>query len=244
MRFFILTIFFLHLLSVNQIIAKTKEPLIEQFFPKDADAYFSEFDKGYFKQYLLLSNFPKNSNGNIQIKRLASPNIEKLGAFTFDEEGSFVYVISARGFLPGERATFQFVNENGKVIAEKSIFPNPLIATSEEATFTIEAELKGISYSFKILKAKSSEKFDITSVSHGKSNTTQCTYANGIEVFPRVKGFDGGIAKVIVTRKENGDKAALVLMWGKEIPKYFMNAHLEAHPEWREKLELMEGKNK
>lgn len=240
MRFFILNrllaTLVLPLLCISKIIAETKEPLLEQCVPADDDININKFDKDYSKQCYLLSNFPKNSKIYIRTKRFVSPNVEKMGPFTVNEKGSLLYVISARGYLPGERVLFQFVNKKGKVILQKSLFPNPLVATSEEATFTVEAELKGISYSLRIPNAKSGEKFEIASLTHCKLNTIQCIYANEINVFPGLKGFDGGITKITLIRKENGDKATLDLMWGNELVKYFMNAQLTAHPEWADKL--------
>ncbi len=181
-----------------------------------------------------LVNFPKEEQMVLEVKRMASltpTTYETLKTFTVHEEGVIetgdhkqqpALVVTSRGFLPGERATFRFRTLDNTLSKEVSLYPKPMIARDKNGQTALRAELVSIVptvYQIELLNMKEDEAYLFVSQSGGQIVKSNAHFHTGtpINYTPENDGrLKGGTSRVEI-RKKSGDVIVVSFPWGSEL---------------------------
>lgn len=189
--------------------------------------------QGCAQYRMVLENFPVNRQIMISMRRVIQeyPRVFRTNeTISIDEQGLIqfgkhlkvrIYGLDPQGFAPGERVEYRFEDQHQQ-LCQVSYIPKPIVATSKEGTFTMEAELLTFApiTTWRLLfqGLEEGEVFSLISNSCGEILTKQSPYdSNGMYILaPDVKGKEGGTDEVTV-RRSSGDEAFLSLPWGTRI---------------------------
>lgn len=189
----------------------------------------------------LFTEFPTNKDFYLCYDRVCkNPGLKKINKLSIDTDGVItvddtlkvmICSIDKEIFVPGEMVKYCCVDPEGYLIAETSTIPQRLKTNSKDGSFSIEAQLMGITPAYYIIKCKGiqeGEKIEMVSMSGDEVRKNQFVYEkkNKISVSPDIKGKKGGTGCVMITRS-SGDHAILELMWGEEIALHLLNQYVD-----------------
>ncbi len=186
------------------------------------------FDAGYHKTLLRLHDLPEGEAFVFVMHRPCLDVTQRLPVLretlTSNAQKMGVtepfFVISSRGFLPGEKIEMRVENMKGESISPLiEFFPEPLMVSSQVDTGQITAEFIGRdSYALHLKGFTEGEVYTFDSRSFGERMRYQCTYAEseGQTYSPSVMGYQGGIAELVIVRK-NGEQLRMMFPWGNKL---------------------------
>lgn len=202
------------------------------------------FDPGHHKTIIRISELPKDEAIVLKWKRplvakktqrkevpkdLFSEFAELLG------EENPAFLLSSKGFLPGEKITFSLETTGGTAIGQSlEFFPQPLIQETRSGESKLIAELSSLSpstYEITFEGIPSFETLIMSSFSSGEKlvNTFQYRKGSCIGLMPGVVGKEGGSCKLSIQRQK-GEKFQLDLPWGNDLLKHLGGECLPAVP--------------
>lgn len=195
----------------------------------------NKIDSGHYKTLINMSAMPAGLkfsvvNDRAAINSLGKPTVEQ---FTREDltmvrsaTGELVpcFVVSGKGFLPGERVTFNFLCEDGTASAI-SLIPYPLHDRNEKGDAFVSAELKGthpVAYEITAQGFKDGEELEFITTAGKAKETFTVKYQEGkpFGYLPSIK--KGGLKGVshLEIKRENGDVFTFDLPWGYELNRY------------------------
>jgi len=192
------------------------------------------FDHGHHKTIIRISELPKDEAVVLKWKRplvtqkthteeCRKEQFLKIAEFLGEENPAFL--LSSKGFLPGEKITFSLETTGGTAIGQPlEFFPQPLIQETRSGESKLIAELSSLSpstYEITFEGIPSFETLIMSSFSSGEKlvNTFQYRQGSCIGLMPGVVGKEGGSCKLSIQRQK-GEKFQLDLPWGDDLLKH------------------------
>ncbi len=193
-----------------------------------------KFDKGHYKTLINMEAMPPGlkftvSNDRELIGAMGKQTVE---SFTREQlttvrspSGALIpcFVVSGKGFLPGEKVKMKFECEDGQ-ISTVDIIPYPIHDCNEKGDAFVCAELKKTKpYAYNIIANgfEDGEELELNTVAGKATETVKVTYQRGkpIPYLPNIKKGQRGTSHLAIKR-QNGDVFDLDLPWGYELSKY------------------------
>lgn len=195
----------------------------------------NEIDSGHYKTLINLKDMPAGLKFTVinDRKLVNALGQETVVGFTRDDltkirstTGEMIpcFVISGKGFLPGERVTVKFACEDGTV-SSVDVVPYPLYDRNEKGDVIFHAELKNmkpVGYEITGAGLKDGEELEFSTVAGKTKESFKVKYeeGKGIAYLPNIKkGGLSGTSHLVITR-ENGEKFDFNLPWGTQLSKY------------------------
>jgi hypothetical protein len=195
----------------------------------------SSVDSGHYKTLINLKDMPAGLKFTVinDRKLVNALGQETVKGFTRDDltkvrstNGEMVpcFVISGKGFLPGERVTVKFACEDGTV-SSVDVVPYPLYDRNEKGDVIFHAELKNTApagYEITADGLNEGEELEFLTTAGKSKETFKVKYqeGKGIAYLPSIKkGGLSGTSHLVITR-ENGEQFNFDLPWGTEFSKY------------------------
>jgi len=192
------------------------------------------FDSGQHKTIIRILELPKAEAyvfkwerplvaKKAQCKEIPKNLFSEVAALLGEENPAFL--LSSKGFLPGEKITFSLETQGGTVIGQPlEFFPQPLIQENRSGESKLIAELSSLSpstYEITFEGIPSFETLIMSSFSSGEKlvNTFQYRQGSCIGLMPGVVGKEGGSCKLSIQRQK-GEKFQLDLPWGDDLLKH------------------------
>lgn len=193
------------------------------------------FDAGCHKTILRIHDYPYGKNFVFEwerplfkkkpaVRRRLTINQLKNNAELINERTP-LFVISSRGFLPGEQVMFTLKTADGFVKTKVfNHFPHPLFVRDKADQAGVFAELESIeptAYSLWLIGFKMNEKLKYTGVSGNDKISAELVYTHPTRCLyvPKLDFVLGGTALVTVER-ESGVRLSLPIVWGNEFIPY------------------------
>ena len=194
----------------------------------------NDFDSGHYKTIINMSNMPAGVKFTVLNDRAAIGSLGQQTVDTFAREdlttvtsptGEKIpcFVVSGKGFLPGERVTLKFQAEDGSV-STVNVQPYPLYDRNYKGDAFIFAELKDIkpvSYELVGKGLKDGEELEFITTAGKAKETFKVKYEAGkpMVYLPNIKKGRSGNSHLIIKR-ENGETFDLYLPWGIQLTKF------------------------
>lgn len=188
-------------------------------------------DPGFLKCLISFHEIPGHSPYSILMKRGNGEFVPCSGredamslAVSKIMKTPFFYLVSAKGFLPGEKVTFRLTSKDKDVFKEVSLYPRPLVLRkpSGELLFkaTFASSLQDITmYNIEISGIDEKEKFDFLSLSGKEKMNHPLQGPVVMNYMPSVIGESGGVSQIFLNFKD-GSSYKVELPWGMELVKY------------------------
>jgi hypothetical protein len=192
------------------------------------------FDPGYHKTIIRISELTEHESYVLKWHRPlldkkdhsqeCSKNLFLNISKHLGEDGT-AFVMTSKGFLPGEKITLSIETKAGTKIGQPlEFFPQPLIQEMRSGKSKLIAELSAVSpsrYEITFEGISSFETLVINSFSSGEKLVNEFQYRQGscIGLTPGVIGKEGGSCELSIKR-QHGDKFRVNLPWGKELSKH------------------------
>jgi len=240
MRLLICLFFFQTLSGLDFNALDSPQIKIVDFTPDlvEADPYIqieNSLDPGYRKYFLEFHGFPTDREIIISIRRIISKDREKwypvekicirnTGMIMINGSPSgHLFLLSGRGFLPGERIQLRFATAEGDFSQESSLIPNPLLVKNKAETIVMEAELIEVDpalYSVTFPGLPQREQLTVHAVFNNMCTAPYKHQASEVLSFsPNAEGRTGGESELIITRKQ-GQRFRMSLPWGTRFYHY------------------------
>jgi hypothetical protein len=194
-----------------------------------------ELDPGYPKTLLVFRHFPKDKEFAVLVERSIVKGSEKvtMARLTIHQDGSLwmgetphvpYFIISARGFLPGEEVDWHFETEDRTFTHVIKLIPNPIKVELPNQDLSGEAILVSLTpafYRIKLQGIKEGATVNMSSTSGLERLTHSFPWKQGdwIQYSPDVVGKKGGASRLIFAL-ETGEKVQFTLPWGRELLGY------------------------
>lgn len=195
----------------------------------------NKIDSGHYKTLINMKDMPAGLKFTVinDRKLINALGHETVSSFTRDDltkirsaTGELVpcFVVSGKGFLPGERVTLKFACEDGTT-STVSVVPYPLYDRNEKGDVVIHAELKNMQpagYEITGAGLKDGEELEFTTTAGKSKETFKVKYqeGKGIAYLPNIKkGGLSGTSHLVISR-ENGEKFDFDLPWGTQFAKF------------------------
>lgn len=191
-------------------------------------------DKGHFKTLINMSNMPSGKPYTVINDRpvIKSRNIVTVESFTKEDltiahmpDGKVApcFVVSGKGFLPGERMRVSFQCE-GEEPSTITLHPNPLYDWNDNCDALIVADLinmKPTVYELTAKGLKNGEKLEFINLVGRSEDVLHVTYdeSKPMRFIPNVKKAFGGTSHLTIVR-ENGEVFELYLPFGMELSRH------------------------
>ncbi len=218
-------------------VAQTKTPgHFTQLTPELAKIYGKEadlaMDPGHTKWLILFNEVAGEPPYTLQVTRIKPPKSildKKLDTESISKPKQakvpLAFVISARGFLPGEEVTFRISSNNTKIFRDVKLCPRPLVLTKENGEILAEAKLdftnaEMTNYQIHISGVGKTERYAIRSRSGPERIPAQfVTGPQMIGFSPDVVGMKGGICNLEIHLRDQSVHR-MELPWGTELQRY------------------------
>lgn len=233
--------------------APIKSPGIK-LLPYSED-YIDEFDVGFRKWIVVFENFNAENLDSCEMQRSFSFHPEELGSFVsirnylkadvlFSNnapliktksgasiafpEHSFILVLSAKGFLPGEKITLRAKTMTSSDYEMISFCPRPITVTDTHGKELIFAQLQALNpTSYEMNIAYDPKNPLIRFCSHSEKERLSNFFFQQEPIVmgysPDVHGKEGGFSLVRLTY-QNGDTYELEFPWGNELNPYMLGS--------------------
>lgn len=194
----------------------------------------NDFDSGHYKTLINMSEMPAGVKFSVINDRelIGALGTETVTSFTREDLTSIrsatgelipCFVISGKGFLPGETVAVKFKAEDGTV-SSINVCPYPLYDRNEKGDAFIHVELKKMQpvvYELVGEGLKDGEELEFTTIAGKATETFKIKYREGkpMSYLPNIKKGLSGNSHLVITR-ENGEKFDLYLPWGNHLSKY------------------------
>lgn len=194
----------------------------------------NDFDSGHYKTVINMKNMPAGVKFTVFNDRAAIGSLGQQTVDTFSREdlttikstsGEQIpcFVISGKGFLPGETVTVKFQAEDGTV-SSIDVQPYPLYDRTHSGDASIVAVLKDIkpvSYELIGKGLKNGEELEFITTAGKATETFKVKYEEGkpMVYLPNIKKGRSGNSHLVIKR-ENGEVFDLYLPWGIQLTKY------------------------
>lgn len=189
-------------------------------------------DPGFTKWCVLFHDIPGNPPYLFEQKRLVQriPNFyypipdptSEVILESKNRNKPTAMVVSARGYLPGEKITIRLSSKDA--YREVTFCPRPLLLKKESGELLVQATLVCADpghtlYNLDICGVGKHEKYKL--ISHSKNEILSHNVEGPVQcgISPEVVGEKKGIAKAIL-KFENGTSYSLELPWGYELLEY------------------------
>lgn len=187
---------------------------------KDLD---TAYDPGFGKYALRFAGAPKNAAITVSLERLgASGKAAERRSSSF---GDIHFVVSSRGYLPGEKITVTMSSKDGLFKEDYSFIPFPIVKSSKNKKLTVEASLISLPpatfYQFKFSGFKENEAIHFHSESEGEivKNSFNFSKSTPFMFGPETLSKKGGHAQ-IVFKNSQGELVEMQLPWGEQLTEY------------------------
>ncbi len=210
-------------------------PLTEELGKNPVLSDWVHFDPGFQKWVILFREIPGEEPYSIQLKRTAHFKPEAfvpVETTTTSEKvvlmkkhvGVVPFVLSARGFLPGESVTCRLATKDPKIYREISLCPRPLILKKTSGEILLKATLQKYpyehtSYDVEISGVKENEYFKFLSKSGSEVMRNILKGPVFINYAPGVLGLKGGVAHLEISL-DDGTSYKIDFPWGIELFSY------------------------
>lgn len=195
----------------------------------------NEIDSGHYKTLINMKDMPAGVKFSVvnDRKLISSLGQETVTSFSREQlttvrsvtgEQVPCFVVSGKGFLPGERVTLKFTAEDG-TISSVNFVPYPIYDRTDSGEAIMHAELVSLQpagYEFTGVGLKDGEELEFSTVAGKAKETFKVKYqeGKGIAYLPSIKkGGLSGTSHLVITR-ENGEKFDFNLPWGTQLSKY------------------------
>lgn len=191
-------------------------------------------DKGHYKTLINMSDMPNDKSFTVTNDRplVKSRNIVTVENFKKEDltvahmpDGSLApcFVVSGKGFLPGEKIRVNFQCE-GEEPSSIILHPNPLYDWNDNCDALVIADLinmKPTVYELTAKGLKNGEKLEFVNVVGKSQDTLQVIYDDSkpMRFIPNIKKGFGGTSHLTIVR-ENGEVFELYLPFGMELTRY------------------------
>ena len=195
---------------------------------------FNNFDPGHHKTIIRIANLPQTEKIRVKWKRPVFENEEQEYEFPRNYlidnghsvgEETFMFLMSSRGCLPGERIVMTISTPDGKFESKPIEFiPQPVVIESKKSNLRVSAELISMMHYLLTLEGfEVGEKLQFHFPSHGEEVKSDIIYSREMQliVFPVIFGQKGGVAEAKITRS-GGETIKLSLPWGEEVVSHLM----------------------
>ncbi|MBX9744503.1 MAG: hypothetical protein K2X08_04760, partial [Chlamydiales bacterium] len=192
-----------------------------------------EKDIGFSKWIVIFNEIPGKPPHSLQEKRVFRLNPERFHPLPFPEladmlalkkQGTtFWFIVSARGYLPGEKVIWRLVSEHSKEFKEIAFYPRPLVLKKKSGEILAKASLlfslAVTTYRLDISGIQEEEVFKFLSASKHEKIRQVLKGPILMDISPDVIGSKGGIGEVTFSL-EDGSSHKVELPWGSELFKY------------------------
>lgn len=198
------------------------------------DPLFKEYellDPGFPKTITTFENLPKNTKVFVSHLRplFEKSGFQKMGEFILDKDNGqndsdFILLISAKGFLPGERIKYRLATADGNYSYEFSFIANPVLVKDGRGNTVLEVELATLNpcnYALHLINCLDNEKIRMKSLSENEEIECPVKKLPTVLLYsPDVIGKKGGHSNLLFIRT-NQETFSFKLPWGSELIPYF-----------------------
>lgn len=200
-----------------------KEYHIEEWLEKDI---------GFSKWIVVFNEIPGEAPHSLQEKRIFRLNPEHFyplqlpvaDMLALKKQGTTTwFIVSARGYLPGEKVIWRLISERSKEFKEIAFYPRPLVLKKKSGEILAKASLlfslAVTTYRLDISGIQEEEVFKFLSASKHERIRQVLKGPILMDVTPDVIGSRGGIGELTLSL-EDGSSHKVELPWGSELFKY------------------------
>lgn len=196
----------------------------------------NQTDPGTHKVVFNFENFPENEKITYEIKPLTGRETDTyrpVMTFTVDKNGSITppekepqrYLItSSKGFLPGERVSYRFHNDDYSIDVVTSGIPYPAVSYDRQGNVALRAEILSIDptvYVIDLPMMKEGENYTLKIITEGTVSTTRTKYNKNKPLhFSPTGRHAGGVSTLKVFRPDSKENYLIKLPWGNFLKLY------------------------